>query len=108
MTQTLKVLGQATPGANLTPLYVCPAATQTVVSSITVCNTTATVRTYRFGVAVNSAANTVSHYIAYDKTLAANATDTWVLGITIDASDVVRCYAQDGLVAFSAFGQEIT
>ena len=46
-TTTYKVLGQSNPSATTaTTLYTVPAATQTIVSTITVCNQAASAGTY--------------------------------------------------------------
>lgn len=51
MANTLKVLGQSAPGAaSQTTLYTVPAATSTVVSSIVVCNRSATPTSFRVAV----------------------------------------------------------
>ena len=48
MPTTYKVLGQSNPSATTaTTLYTTPSATQTIVSTITVCNQAATAGTYR-------------------------------------------------------------
>ena len=53
MPTTYKVLGQSNPSATtLTTLYTVPAATNAVVSSITVANLAATAATFRIAVRV--------------------------------------------------------
>lgn len=108
MPTTYKVLGQSNPSATtLTTLYTVPAATQTVVSTITVANQAATAATYRIAVRVAGAAITASQYIAYDVSLPANASDTLTLGITVGATDVISVYSSSATMSFSAFGSEI-
>lgn len=105
---TYKVLGQSNPSATTaTTLYTVPAATQTIVSTITVCNQAATAATYRIAVRVAGASLAASQYVAYDVSLPANATDTLTLGITLGATDVVTVYASSANVSFAAFGSEI-
>ena len=108
MATTYKVLGQSNPSATTaTTLYTVPAATQTIVSSITVCNQAATAGTYRIAIRVAGAALAATQYIAYDVSLPANASDTLTLGLTLGATDVITVYASSANFSFAAFGSEI-
>ncbi len=108
MATTYKVLGQSNPSAtSATTLYTVPSATQTVVSTVTVCNQAATAATYRIAVRVAGASLSASQYIAYDVSLPANATDTLTLGLTLNATDVITVYASTATMSFAAFGSEI-
>jgi hypothetical protein len=108
MATTYKVLGQSNPSATTaTTLYTCPAATQTVISTISVCNQAGTSGTYRIAIRPNGATLATEHYVVYDATIEANSTIAYTLGITIDASDVVTIYASTTNFSFSAFGSEI-
>ena len=109
MATTYKVLGQSNPSATTaTTLYTVPSATQTVVSTVTICNQAATAATYRIAVRVAGAALSASQYIAYDVSLPANASDTLTLGLTLNATDVITVYASTATMSFSAFGSEIS
>ena len=108
MATTYKVLGQSNPSATTaTTLYTCPASTQTVISTISVCNQAGTSGTYRIAIRPNGAVLATEHYVVYDATIEANSTIAYTLGITIDASDVVTIYASTTNFSFSAFGSEI-
>jgi hypothetical protein len=108
MATTYKVLGQSNPSATTaTTLYTCPAATQTVISTITVTNQAGTSGTYRIAIRPNGATLATEQYIVYDATISANSVTAYTLGITIDASDVVTVYASSGDFSFNAFGSEI-
>ena len=108
MATTYKVLGQSNPSATTpTTLYTCPASTQTVISTITICNQAGTSGTYRIAVRPNGATLSAEHYVVYDATIQANTTAAYTLGITIDASDVVTIYASSANISFNAFGSEI-
>ena len=108
MATTYKVLGQSNPSATTaTTLYTCPAATQTVISTISVCNQAGTSGTYRIAIRPSGATLATEHYVVYDATIEANSTIAYTLGITIDASDVVTIYASTTSFSFSAFGSEI-
>jgi hypothetical protein len=108
MATTYKVLGQSNPSATTaTTLYTVPSVTQTVVSTVTVCNQAATAATYRIAVRVGGAALAATQYVAYDVSLPANATDTLTLGLTLGAADIITVYASTATMSFSAFGSEI-
>lgn len=108
MATTYKVLGQSSPSATTaTTLYTVPAATQTIVSTVTVANRAATAGSYRIAVRVAGASLANSQYIAYDVSLPANASDTLTLGLTVGATDVITVYASSADFTFSAFGSEI-
>ena len=108
MATTYKVLGQSNPSATtLTTLYTCPASTQTVISTISICNQAGTSGTYRIAVRPNGASVAPEHYVVYDATIQANTTAAYTLGLTIDASDVVTVYASASTMSFNAFGSEI-
>lgn len=108
MATTYKVLGQSNPSATTaTTLYTCPASTQTVISTITVCNQAGTSGTYRIAIRPNGATLSKEHYIVYDASLSANSTTAYTLGATIDASDVITIYASSTDFSFNAYGSEI-
>jgi hypothetical protein len=109
MPTTYKVLGQSNPSATTaTSLYTVPAATQTVVSTVTVCNQTSTAGTYRIAVRVAGGALAASQYVAYDVSLPGNASDTLTLGLTLGAADVITVYASAATFSFNAFGSELS
>jgi hypothetical protein len=109
MATNYKVLGQSNPAATTaTTLYTVPAATQAIVSTITVCNQTSTAGTYRIAVRVAGAALAAAQYLAYDVSLPGNATDTLTLGVTLGATDVVTVYASAATFSFNAFGSELS
>lgn len=109
MPTAYKVLGQSNPSATtLTTLYTVPSATSAVVSTITVCNQTATAATYRIAVRPAGASIAAQHYIVYGATVAASDTTALTLGITLATTDVVSVYASTANLSFSAFGSEIS
>ena len=109
MATNYKVLGQSAPAATTeADLYTVPAATQTIVSTITVANRAATAGTYRVYVRPAGASVVDQHYLVYDASLPANATDTLTLGVTLVATDVVSVYASSADFSFNAFGSEIS
>jgi hypothetical protein len=108
MATTYKVLGQSNPAATtFTTLYSCPAATQTVISTITICNQAALSGTYRIAIRPNGASIAPEHYIVYDATVGANSTTAYTLGLTVDASDIISVFASSTTMSFNAYGSEI-
>jgi hypothetical protein len=109
MATNYKVLGQSNPAATTaTTLYTVPAATQSIVSTLTVTNQTATAGTYRIAVRVAAATLAAAQYLAYDVSLPGNATDTLTLGVTLGATDVITVYASTADFSFNAFGSELS
>lgn len=109
MATAYKVLGQSAPAATTnTTLYTCPESTQTVISTITVCNRSNTSTTFRIAVRPDGATLANQHYIVYDAPLAANEVIGLTLGITMDSGDIVTVYGgASSNITFSAFGSEI-
>lgn len=109
MAETYKNLGQSAPAAT-TPadLYTVPATTSTIVSSITVCNRSATQTTFRISVAPAGAATVDAHYIWYDVPIPGYETFIATVGFTMATTDKIRVYAGAATLSFNAFGTEIT
>ena len=108
MATTYKVLGQSNPSATTaTTLYTVPAATSAVVSTIVICNQTATNATFRIAVRPGGATLAAQHYVAYDVTVGASDSTALTLGITLGATDVITVYGSTATLSFAAFGSEI-
>jgi hypothetical protein len=104
-----KVLGQQAPAAaTATTLYTVPAATQTVLSTLNVCNTSTSSATYRVAIRPAGATLALIHYIVYDAVVLANDSVPITIGITLAATDVVTVYSSSAALVFSAFGSEVT
>ena len=102
-----KQLGRSNPAAaTLTPLYTVPAVTTAVLSTITVCNRSATATTFRLAHALAGAADALDQYFAYDTAIAGNTTIAFTLGITMGTTDVLRAYATLATLTFLAWGEE--
>ena len=109
MATVYKVLGQSNPSATTnTTLYTVPASTSTVVSSIVVCNQTASAATYRIAVRPAGAAVAAQHWIVYGATVAASDSTVLTLGLTLATTDVITVYASSANLSFSAYGSEIS
>lgn len=108
MATVYKVLGQSNPAATTaTTLYTVPASTATVISTITICNQTATAATFRISVRPLAAVQTAAMYVAYDVTVGASDTTALTLGLTLATTDVVTVYASTATLSFNAYGSEI-
>ena len=109
MAQNYKVLGQIAPSATTaTAIYTVPAATEAVVSSITVCERGGSAGTFRLAVRPNGATLANEHYIVYDTAIAANDSIILTIGLTLDATDVLEAYASSADMSFNAYGSEVT
>lgn len=106
MADILKVLGQAAPGATNYDMYVVPNLTQTTTSSLIVCNRSGSARTYRVAVRPLGAEVADKHWQWYDKSLSANDTDKHVIGMTLNAGDIVTVYGSTTDVSFTLYGVE--
>ena len=109
MPTAYKILGQSAPSATTsTDLYTVPSATQTVVSSIVVCNRDTAAATFRISFAPAGAALANSQYTAYDVTVGGNDSTIITIGSTLGATDKIRVYASSANLTFTAFGSEIS
>ncbi len=109
MADTLKVLGQSNPSAAaLTTCYTVPGATSAVVSSIVVCNRSATATAFRLAVRLAGAAISNEMYLAFDAPIEGNEVITFTLGVTLATTDIFSVYATLATLSFNLFGQEHT
>lgn len=108
MATTYKVLGQVNPSATTaTTAYTVPSATQTIVSSISVCNQASSAATYRIAVRPAGATLAAQHYVVYGATVPASDTSILTIGLTLGATDVVTVYASSANLSFNLYGSEI-
>jgi hypothetical protein len=108
MATTYKVLGQSAPSATTnTDVYTVPSATEAVISSIAVCNRSASPVSYRVAIRPDGTAIANQHYLAYDVTVNANDTTIMTVGLTMNAADVLTVYASSANLSFGVFGSEI-
>jgi hypothetical protein len=109
MAISYKVLAQSAPSATTaTDIYTVGAGKQTVVSTITVANRSASASSYRIAVRPAGATLANLHYLAYDIAIAANDTTVLTIGLTLEATDVVTVYALSANLSFGIYGSEIT
>lgn len=109
MANAYKILGQvADASANDVELYLVPAATEAIVSTIVVCNREAAANTFRIATKSDNSAVANEDYVAYDTSIAANDTITLTLGVTLQTGAEISVGASDANVTFQAYGTEIT
>jgi len=112
MPRAYRILGQKNPSASvLTNVYTVPGATDAVVSSIVLTNTSGSAGggvAARVAVNASSAAVTTANYLAYDVNVPGCDTVTLTLGLTMNAGSQLSVYANSTSLAISVFGTEIT
>lgn len=109
MANDYKVLAQAAlPATTASVIYTVPAATSTVLSTVTICNQNSSQSSYRIAVVPGGGSVLTKNYLAYDVPLQANDTTALTLGVTLGAADELSVYATSASVSFSLFGTEVT
>lgn len=109
MATVRKILGQTQTGAGAdATLYTVPASTDTVVSTIVVCETNGVAGTFKISPKTATATTTAATAIAWNMAIAANQTITLTLGITLAAASLLVVQGSTANITFSAFGQENT
>jgi hypothetical protein len=105
-----KVLGQVHPGTTAeTNVYTVPAATQAIVSTMSITNLSASASSARVWVRIAGAATAPLNNILYDVPIAANSIAAFTLGLTLGATDIVTVRTSVGSVlTFQLFGSEIS
>ena len=109
MALTYKVLGQSNPAGNTTTtLYTAPLATSAVISSMCICNQSASSGSFRIAVRPAGATLANQHYMSYDTLIPSNETIFFTIGLTLATTDVISVYANNTLMSCSLFGSEIS
>ena len=104
-----KVLGQVMPIANtFTELYTVPAGANAIVSTINLCNTTASNVSFRLAVRPGGATLLARHYLAFEAPITGQDAIALSLGITLGQTDVLTGFSIQGNVAMNVFGTELT
>lgn len=105
-----KILGQQAPSAgSTTTLYTVPSSTQTVVSTLSICNTNSANVTANVMVVPNGGSVTTSSYVVSNATVALNDTLLLTLGVSLGtAGDTIQVSANTTGVSFNLFGSEVS
>lgn len=91
-----------------TTLYNVPSATSSVISTIAICNTSASAVTYRIGFDETEGTPGASEWLVYDSSVAGNDTVFLSIGAAIGAGQFIRVSSSADTVAFQAFVSEIS
>lgn len=114
MTSVRRELGAAAGSGTLATaaqLYAASdiAGSDTVISSIVICNTGTTAATYRIAINAASATFAAGRYKVYEATIAGNDTIALTLGLVLDpAARYLNVSSSSTAVEFSAYGEENT
>lgn len=102
-----QVQGTASVGTYST-LYNTASATEAVISSLVICNTSSSSGTYRIGLTGSASSPGTSEFLVYDAAIAGNDTVALTLGVCVPASKFIRVASSASTVVFSAFVSEIS
>lgn len=107
-----KVLAQSAP-ANTAVLnvYTVPAATNTIISTLMVCNRSSGNAQYNVAIVPGGAALANQHYIAFNSTVPANDSIALTVGMSLAATDNIAIQANttgNNNLGFTLFGTEIS
>jgi len=112
MPQSFKRLGAINPSANTqTNVYVVPAATESVISTITICNQTTSNASYSLILMPSSIFASpagAAHFIVRGATVPAADSIILTIGLTANAGSVLAANTNNNSISFAAFGSEIT
>ena len=109
MPTTYKVLGQVEyDGSGEDTLYTVPASTQSVCSTLAVCNKSSSNQTFDVRIKVNNAADNDKQYLIFEAPVLAKDTLFITIGVTLGAGDVVTVKSSSADVTFQLFGTELT
>ena len=89
-------------------LYTVPTSTVAVISTIAICNTSASASTYRIGFDDTAGTPGASEWLVYGASVDANDTVFLSLGVSLQASQVIRVSSSADTVTFQAFVSEIS
>jgi hypothetical protein len=107
MATTYKILGQLAGTTATSSLYTSPALTQTVVSSLVVCNQSTANST--FWIAAMPSGDTLSseNWLAFKVPISGSDSTALTLGITLNAGDFIQVSGVP-TGSFSLFGSQIS
>jgi hypothetical protein len=112
MPNAYKRLGAINPSANTqTNVYVIPAATEAVISTITICNQSSVNASYSLAIMPSSIFSSpagAAHFLVRGATVPAADTIILTIGLTGNAGSVLAANTSNANISFAAFGTEIT
>lgn len=110
MPTNYKVLGQSNPAVQTyTTLYTVPAATQAVISTISICNANSSSNA-NYSIAVRPAGETIAarHFLTSNNVVGTLDTIMLTVGLTLGNTDVVTVWTTSPNIAFGLYGSEVT
>lgn len=111
MAKVYKILGQVNPETPDTPttLYdTRSSGTQTVVSTLAICNTSATDATYKIYMRPTADARTTKHTIVSAATVPGNDSVFLTNGFSLANNEIIEVEASTANIAFTVFGAEVS
>lgn len=107
--ERMGILGQQAPAANtLTDLYTVPAGTQSVISSVVVCNRGATTAAFRLSAAPLGAGDAPAQALYFDTPIGPGETFIASFAGTLGQTDKIRCRGDTANLSFNCFGSEVS
>ena len=91
-----------------TTIYTVPSATQTVCSTLSICNRSLENIYYDIAVRADGATLEDKHFITFDALVGGEDTITLTLGISLDAADIIQITSSDPRLSVTMFGNETT
>jgi hypothetical protein len=108
MPTTYRILGQGLLTANtFTDLYRVPIGSNTIVSTVNVCNTSTSNTTFRLLARPNGNTTATGQYLAFNVPVGIFDATAISVGMTLGANDVVTAFSFEGNAAVTVFGTEI-
>lgn len=110
MPQNFRVLGQVNPAVQTyTTLYTVPAATQAVISTISICNANTSANA-NYTIAIRPAGEAIAarHFLTSNNVVGALDTIMLTVGLTLGNTDIVTVWTTNPNISFGLYGSEIT
>lgn len=110
MANNYKVLAQQEMSTANNPydVYTVPSNTETVISTIAICNRGSSATTYSIGVRVDGEFYDNKQYIAYNAPIGAYESIFLTIGVTMDASDIFLAMSPSTELTVNLFGSEMS
>lgn len=107
-----KILAQSSPSSTaIANVYTVPAATNTVISTLMICNRATVNASYNIAVVGAGAAIANQHYVAFNSVVPANDSIALTVGMSLGATDNIAVQANTTGVnnlGFTLFGTELS
>jgi hypothetical protein len=110
MPTSYKILGQVNPAVQTyTTLYTVPASTESVISTISICNANTTANA-NYSILVRPAGQTINarHFLTSNNVVGALDTIMLTVGLTLGNTDVITVWTTSPNISFGLYGSEIT